>query len=213
MHKHKFMQWALVATITLFGGSLAQARPTAAAPAGLEKATFAGGCFWCMEQPFRGLAGVKSVLSGYTGGATDAPTYADVSAGGTGHAESVEVVFDPALISYPTLLGIFWRNIDPTVKDRQFCDVGNQYRTAIFVHSKAQRQAADASLAALRAHRRFQGQTLYTEIVVAGPFYAAEEYHQDYARKNPSRYKYYRWSCGRDARLEAVWGMKPAHAD
>ncbi len=198
----------------VFAGSaagLAHAAATLVAPAGMQKATFAGGCFWCMEQPFRGLAGVQSVLSGYTSGVTVDPSYEAVSSGGTGHAEAVEVLFDPQLISYAKLLEIFWRNIDPTVHDRQFCDAGNQYRSGIYVHSKAQRLAAEASLAALQRHPRFTGQSLYTEIVDATAFYAAEEYHQDYATKNPKRYKYYRWNCGRDARLEKVWGAAPQH--
>lgn len=213
MRKHRLIQMALVAMGALFATTFASAEPTPTAPTGMEKATFAGGCFWCMEQPFRGVAGVSSVRSGYTGGDTIDPTYEDVSSGGTGHAESVEVIFDPDLVSYPKLLDIFWRNIDPTVKDRQFCDIGSQYRSAIFVHSKTQRAAAEASITALRAHPQFKGEAIYTEVVDAGPFYAAEEYHQDYAHKNPSRYKYYRWSCGRDARLEAVWGQAPAHAN
>ena len=211
MLKRILIQRVFATLIALSGVVVALAAATPAAPAGMEKATFAGGCFWCMEQPFRGLAGVKSVLSGYTGGITVDPGYEAVSSGGTGHAEAVEVVFDPVLISYAKLLEIFWRNVDPTVKDRQFCDSGDQYRSGIFVHSATQRSAAEASIAALRAHPRFNGQTLYTEIVAAGPFYRAEEYHQDYASKNPSRYKFYRWNCGRDARLEEVWGAAPQH--
>jgi peptide-methionine (S)-S-oxide reductase len=201
----------LAAMMMLSSTRAVHAAATPAAPAGFEKAIFAGGCFWCMEQPFRGLPGVKSVLSGYSGGVTVDPSYEEVSSGGTGHAEAVEVVFDPALTSYAKLLEIFWRNIDPTVKDRQFCDVGSQYRSGIFVHSPTQRAAAEASKAALQKHPRFKGHTLFTEIVDAGPFYAAEEYHQDYANKNPLRYRYYRSSCGRDARLKEVWGAAPAH--
>lgn len=201
----------LTAMMVLSGVGALHAAATPAAPVGQEKAIFAGGCFWCMEQPFRGVAGVKSVLSGYTGGATVDPSYEEVSSGGTGHAEAVEVVFDPSVTSYAKLIEIFWRNVDPTVQDRQFCDIGDQYRSGIFVHSATQRAAAEASKAALQKHPRFTGHTLYTQIVDAGAFYAAEDYHQDYANKNPLRYKYYRRSCGRDARLEEVWGAAPAH--
>jgi peptide-methionine (S)-S-oxide reductase len=173
------------------------------------KATFAGGCFWCMEPPFESLPGVASVTSGYTGGAKANPTYEEVSGGGTGHAEAVEIVYDPAKVSYEKLLDVFWHNIDPTVADRQFCDVGSQYRSAIFVHDGAQRKAAEASLAKVQAQL---GKPVKTQIADAAPFYAAEDYHQDYATKNPIRYRFYRASCGRDARLTEVWGKNaPAH--
>ena len=188
--------------------SVAQDKPAAGGPH-LAKATFAGGCFWCMEPPFDRLAGVVSTTSGYTGGEKVDPTYEEVSAGGTGHAESVEVLYDPAKVSYEKLLDVFWHNIDPTVGDRQFCDVGSQYRSAIFVHDAVQRKAAEASLAAVQKQL---GVPVKTQIVEAGPFYAAEDYHQDYAKKNPVRYRYYRWGCGRDARLTEVWGKDaPAH--
>jgi len=177
---------------------------------GYEKATFAGGCFWCMEPPFIDLPGVVSVTSGYTGGQRADPDYNQVSAGITGHAEAVEIVFDPKRIGYQRLLDIFWRNIDPTVKDRQFCDTGDQYRTEIFTHSAEQQRLAQASLDTLGRDPRFAGRTLYTRITVAGPFYAAEEYHQQYFRKNPVRYNYYRWNCGRDQRLKEIWGSAPA---
>jgi peptide-methionine (S)-S-oxide reductase len=180
-----------------------------AARAEQATATFAGGCFWCMEPPFESLPGVVSVTSGYTGGEKKNPTYEEVSEGGTGHAEAVEIVYDKALVSYEKLLDVFWHNIDPTVGDRQFCDVGSQYRSAIFVHDEAQRKAAEASLAAVQKQL---GVPVKTQIVEAGPFYAAEDYHQDYAKKNPVRYRYYRWGCGRDARLTEVWGKDaPAH--
>jgi peptide-methionine (S)-S-oxide reductase len=166
-------------------------------------AIFAGGCFWCMEPPFEALPGVRSVTSGYTGGSKQDPTYEEVSAGGTGHAEAVQIVYDPAQVSFERLLAVFWRNVDPTVADRQFCDVGSQYRSAIFVHDDAQRKSAEASLAEVEKKLGVPGKT---EIVKAGPFYRAEEYHQDYARKNPLRYRYYRHGCGRDARLREIWG-------
>jgi peptide-methionine (S)-S-oxide reductase len=166
-------------------------------------AIFAGGCFWCMEQPFESLPGVISVTAGYTGGAKPDPTYEEVSAGGTGHAEAVEIVYDPGKLSYETLLDVFWHNIDPTVDDRQFCDVGTQYRSAIFARDAAQRKAAEASRAEVA---RKLGVAVKTQIAEAGPFYRAEDYHQDYYQKNPIRYRYYRHRCGRDARLEAIWG-------
>ncbi|HVP29606.1 MAG TPA: peptide-methionine (S)-S-oxide reductase MsrA [Myxococcota bacterium] len=175
-------------------------------------ATFAGGCFWCMEPPFEALVGVVSVTAGYTGGHVPNPTYEQVSAGGTGHAESVQIVYDPSQVSYETLLDVFWHNVDPLAKDRQFCDVGHQYRTAIFVHGPEQRKLAEASRDALRASGPLQGRVIATEIVDAGPFYPAEEYHQDYYKKNPLRYRFYRATCGRDARLNEIWGDRaPPH--
>lgn len=180
-------------------------RQTARTAGTLEIATFAGGCFWCMEPPFDTLPGVVSVTSGYTGGTVRNPTYEQVVAGGTGHAEAVRISFDPTKISYEKLLGVFWRNIDPTVRDRQFCDVGHQYRAAIFYHSESQRRSAIASKEALQKTRPFK-EPIVTEIVAAGDFYRAEEYHQQYYRKNPIRYKYYRTSCGRDHRLRELWG-------
>jgi peptide-methionine (S)-S-oxide reductase len=166
-------------------------------------ATFAGGCFWCMEPPFEKLPGVVSVTSGYTGGIDPDPTYDEVSDGGTGHAEAVQIVYDPVRVSYEKLLDVFWHNVDPTVADRQFCDVGSQYRSAVFVHDAAQRKAAEASREAVA---RTLGVPVKTEIVDATRFHPAEEYHQDYAKKNPIRYRYYRNGCGRDARLETLWG-------
>ncbi len=170
------------------------------------KATFAGGCFWCMEPAFDKLDGVISTTSGYTGGQVANPTYEQVSAGGTGHAEALQIVYDPAKVGYGKLLEVFWKNIDPTVKDRQFCDHGNQYRSAIFYHGAEQKRLAEESKAQLIASGRFP--QVYTEIAAAGPFYPAEDYHQDYYQKNPIRYKYYRWSCGRDQRLKELWGEK-----
>jgi peptide-methionine (S)-S-oxide reductase len=186
---------------------LIQTEPALAAT---ETATFAGGCFWCMEAPFDNLPGVVSVTAGYSGGKEKNPTYEQVSAGGTGHAEVVQIIFDPAKTSYSRLLDIFWRNIDPTVSDRQFCDVGSQYRSAIFYHSEVQRRAALQSKAALEKNKPFKGAIL-TEITPAGVFYAAEEYHQHYYKKNPLRYKYYRSGCGRDRRLKELWGPAPGH--
>jgi len=170
-------------------------------------ATFAGGCFWCMEPPFDKLEGVVSTTSGYTGGTVTNPTYKEVSAGGTGHAEAIQIVYDPSRVTYDRLLEVFWRNIDPTTADRQFCDRGTQYRSAIFYHDEAQRAAAEASKKALETSKPFEG-PIVTEITEAGPFYEAEEYHQDYYKKNPIRYKYYRFSCGRDQRLDELWGTK-----
>jgi len=171
----------------------------------LEKATFAGGCFWCMEHPFDALPGVVSVTSGYTGGWQKNPTYKEVSAGGTGHAESVQVVFDPSKVRYGTLLDVYWHNIDPTTKDRQFCDAGNQYRSAIFYHSEEQHREALQSKAALEKTKPFK-EPVVTEIVPATEFYPAEEYHQHYYKKNPIRYEFYRTGCGRDRRLKELWG-------
>jgi len=171
----------------------------------LEKATFAGGCFWCMEHPFDALPGVVSVTAGYTGGQKKNPTYEEVSAGGTGHAEAVQIVFDPSKTGYAKLLEVYWHNIDPTTKDRQFCDSGNQYRAAIFYHTEEQHQAALQSKAALEKAKSFK-EPVVTEIVSAGEFYPAEEYHQHYYKKNPIRYRYYRGGCGRDRRLKELWG-------
>jgi peptide-methionine (S)-S-oxide reductase len=189
--------------------ALAAASPAAAqAPASsavVAKATFAGGCFWCVEADFDKVPGVISTTSGYTGGTTVNPTYAEVGSGRTGHAEAVEVVYDPAKVSYGQLLDAFWHDIDPLVKDRQFCDVGNEYRTAIFVHDDEQRRLAEESKKRVAAQLKAP---VYTEIVRAGPFYPAEEYHQDYYLKNPVRYQFYRWNCGRDQRLEQIWGKK-----
>ena len=185
--------------------------PSGKAAAGrLEKATFAGGCFWCMEAPFDKLDGVISVTAGYTGGPLKNPTYEQVSAGGTGHAESIQIVYDPARIRYEKLLDVYWHNIDPTVRDRQFCDHGHQYRSAIFYQNDEQHRLALASRSALEKSKPFR-EDIVTEIVPAGPFYPAEEYHQHYYRKNPIRYTYYRSSCGRDRRLKELWGNTAGH--
>ncbi|MEI6207438.1 MAG: peptide-methionine (S)-S-oxide reductase MsrA [Desulfuromonadales bacterium] len=176
----------------------------------VEKATFAGGCFWCMEHPFDGLPGVLSVTSGYTGGDKKRPTYEEVSAGMTGHAEAVQILFDPARIRYDRLLAVFWHTIDPTVQDRQFCDSGNQYRSAIFYHTEEQRRIATKSKEVLEKNKPFREQ-IVTEITKAGEYYPAEEYHQHYYKKNPLRYRYYRASCGRDQRLKELWGKEAVH--
>lgn len=176
-----------------------------AAERGLAVATFAGGCFWCMEPPFDRLDGVLSTTSGYTGGDEEDPSYSQVSSGATGHTEAVRVVYDPAKIGYDRLLHVFWRNIDPTVRDRQFCDVGSQYRSGIFVHGDEQRRLAEASLRELERAKPFSG-AIVTTVEPAAAFWPAEEYHQDYYRKNSLRYKFYRNGCGRDDRLGELWG-------
>ncbi len=181
-----------------------------ASAANQEKAIFAGGCFWCMEAPFDKLPGVVSVTPGYTGGDKKNPTYKDVSAGGTGHAEAVQVVYDPSKISYSALLAVFWRNVDPTVTDRQFCDVGHQYRAAIFYSGEEQHRSALQSKSVLEKNRPFR-EPVVTEIVPATEFYPAEEYHQHYYKKNPLRYSYYRSGCGRDKRLKELWGAGSGH--
>lgn len=180
----------------------------AASATKLETATFAGGCFWCMETPFEKIPGVKEVVSGYTGGRTENPTYEQICTGTTGHAEAVQVTFDPAKVSYDRLLDAFWRNIDPTTKDAQFADRGTQYRTAIFTHSDEQRKAAEASKDRLAKSGKFMGRPIVTEITPASTFYRAEEYHQNYCRKNPVRYNAYRIGSGRAGFLERLWGKE-----
>lgn len=181
-------------------------------PNGLElkKATFAGGCFWCMEPPFDALEGVISTTSGYTGGHQANPTYRQVSAGVTGHTEAVQIVFDAAKVSFDELLDVFWRNIDPTTSDRQFCDRGSQYRPGIFYHDELQKLLAEASRREIEEQKILTKPNV-TEIVALDIFYPAEDYHQNYYRKNPLRYKFYRSSCGRDRALERIWGKAPAH--
>jgi len=187
-------------------------RPFAADAPTLQKATFAGGCFWCMQPPFEKLDGVTEVVVGYTGGTKVDPTYEQVSGGGTGHLESVEITYDPAKVSYEKLLDVFWRQINPTDAGGSFVDRGSSYRSAIFYHSDEQRKLAEASRDRLRRSGRFD-KPIATEIRAAGPFYRAEEYHQDYWKKNPVRYKFYRYNSGRDQYIEKVWGHDEAVHD
>jgi len=170
------------------------------------KATFAGGCFWCTESDLQKVPGVISVVSGYTGGHVKNASYEQVSAGGTGHRESVEVTYDPKKLTYEKLLDAFWHDVDPFDDEGQFCDKGSQYRSAIFYHDAQQKAAAEGAKAALE--KRF-GRKIVTDVLAAGPFFMAEDYHQDYANKNPVRYHFYRFNCGRDQRLEAIWGSVP----
>jgi peptide-methionine (S)-S-oxide reductase len=214
MSPQSVVRWCLAIAAAAFAALVTAQTPTPPPKSvpgpRVAVATFAGGCFWCMEPPFDKIDGVLSTLSGYTGGTTQRPTYEQVSAGRTGHAEAVQVTYDPSKVSYEKLLDVFWHNIDPTVKDRQFCDIGSQYRSAIFVHDAEQRRAAEASKSALQRSKPFKGEVV-TEIVDAGAFYPAEEYHQDYYVKNPVRYRYYRAGCGRDARLKELWGELAGH--
>lgn len=179
----------------------AQGKPATA------KATFAGGCFWCMEEAFDAVPGVTATVSGYMGGRTKNPTYEQVSSGRTGHAEVVQVEYDPARVSYKKLVEVFWRNIDPTQPNAQFCDHGSQYRSGIFYHNAEQKKIADGSKAALVKNKPFRGE-IVTEITPAAEFYPAEGYHQNYYKTNPVRYKFYKSGCGREARLNRLWGPK-----
>ena len=190
---------ALLFSIALVSG-LAQAADAATA-----KATFAGGCFWCVEEAMDKVSGVLSTTSGYTGGTQNNPSYEQVSGGSTGHTEAVLVVYDPKRVSYEALLAAFWKNHDPTVSNRQFCDAGSQYRPGIFYHSAEQKQLAEASKAKVKQTKPFS-KPILTPIEKAGTFWAAETYHQDYYKKNPGRYKFYVTGCGRYRRLEALWG-------
>jgi peptide-methionine (S)-S-oxide reductase len=195
-----------VGYVWLRGGFVLSTGVAAQTPAlqpGWEKATFAVGCFWTAESIFDKVPGVKATTAGFTGGHVKNPTYDEVSNGGTGHAEAVEVMFDPSVVSYDQLLDAFWKHIDPFVDHRQFCDVGDQYRPAIFIHTDAQRAAAEASKK--RVQERFR-KSIKVSIGKAAPFYPADESHQDYYLRHPLQYEYYRWACGRDARLEQIWG-------
>ncbi len=200
---------ALLAAVALRSAQTQAVTPAAdAVTPDTAVAIFAGGCFWCMEPPFDKLDGVISTTSGYIGGQKKDPTYQEVSAGSTGHTEAVRVAYDPKRIGYQKLLEVFWVNIDPTVRDRQFCDAGSQYRTGIFYVGADQKRLAEESKAALQKSKPFK-EPIVTEIVVASEFYPAEEYHQDYYVKNPIRYKFYRANCGRDNRLQELWGKAP----
>ncbi len=189
----------------LAGLMLGASPALAAEPAAPNKATavFAGGCFWCMEPPYDELAGVVATTSGYTGGQKLNPTYQEVSAGGTGHFEAVQIAYDPSKVSYEKLLEVFWRNVDPLDGGGQFCDRGDSYKTAIFYRNEQEKKLAEQSKTAIE---KKLGKPVVTPILPAATFYPAEDYHQDYYKKNPLRYKYYRYSCGRDQRLEKLWG-------
>jgi peptide-methionine (S)-S-oxide reductase len=218
MSRKRFELWAACAAAVLAvalaacaadgsAKSEGSAKPEGKQPANgkIKIASFAGGCFWCMEPPFDKVDGVISTTSGYTGGRTVDPTYEEVSSGTTGHAESLQVTYDSTRVSYDKLLDVFWHNIDPLVLNRQFCDVGEQYRSAIFYHDEEQKRLAEASKQELEKSGRFK-QPIATQIVSATAFYPAEEYHQGYYKKNPIRYKFYRYNCGRDQRLQELWG-------
>ena len=196
--------FAALASVFALSPAVHAQTPAAPAPA-TAKATFAGGCFWCVEADFDKIDGVISTTSGYIGGTVTNPTYEQVSAKTTGHAEVVEIVYDPRKVTYDRLLEYFWRTTDPTAKDRQFCDAGTPYRHAIFANGAEQLAAAKASLAALEKTKPFK-EPIVTQIALATTFYPAEGYHQDYYLKNPIRYKYYRNGCGRDGRLKQLWG-------
>ncbi|MBI2295061.1 MAG: peptide-methionine (S)-S-oxide reductase MsrA [Betaproteobacteria bacterium] len=204
-----WMLWLTAFALPAPGPAAAQAQPKPAAKTATAKATFAGGCFWCMEEAYDPVPGVISTISGYMGGKTKNPTYEQVSSGRTGHAEIVQVEYDPSKVSYAKLLEVFWRNVDPIQKDGQFCDHGSQYRTAIFFHDDEQKKLAEASKAAVTKNKPFKGE-IVTEITRAPEFYPAEGYHQDFYLKNPVRYKFYKSGCGREARLQQLWG-KPGN--
>jgi len=195
----------MIALVCLLMGWLGLTSPALAEEAAIAQATFAGGCFWCMEKPFDELPGVIDTTSGYTGGTVENPNYSQVSAGGTGHVESVQITYDPQRVSYDRLLEVFWHNVDPVDDKGQFCDKGSQYRSVIFYHDAAQQQAAKASKQSLATSGRFD-QAIATDIRAASTFYPAEDYHQNYYKTHPVRYKIYRFGCGRDQRLSQVWG-------
>ncbi len=202
---HRLTRRALAALVLTLAAGVAAAAPT---PAATQHATFAGGCFWCMVEPFEKLPGVLSVTSGYTGGQKQNPTYEQVSSGSTGHAESIDVVYDPSKMTYERLLEVFWHNTDPLTPNAQFCDHGRQYRTAIFFHGETQHRLAEESKKRVEAELH---STVVTEITAASTFYRAEEYHQDYYKKNPDHYHQYRQGCGRDRRLQQLWGPTAGH--
>jgi peptide methionine sulfoxide reductase msrA/msrB len=203
-----FAALALSGAVWLLSGAQAREAKLVKQPGGLARATFAGGCFWCMEPPLEKILGVHSVTSGYAGGRVKSPSYDQVSAGGTGHAEVVQVAYDPSRVSYEQLVEVFWRNVDPTDAGGQFCDRGNQYRTGIFYEGESQRLAAQESKRALDGSGVL-GKPVVTEIVALDAFYPAEAYHQDFYKKDPARYHSYRTGCGRDRRLSELWGKVP----
>jgi peptide-methionine (S)-S-oxide reductase len=203
MHRSRLLQYCLTMLLAIATPG-AGAEPGKGAPE-LATATFAGGCFWCMEPPFDRIDGVISTTSGYTGGSKENPGYKEVSRGGTGHTEAVQIIYDPARVSYAQLLDVFWRNIDPTTAGGQFCDWGNQYRSEIFYHDDEQKGLAIRSKEKLKTLESFK-EPIVTQITAASAFYPAEDYHQDYYKKNPVRYKFYRYGCGRDKRLQELWG-------
>ena len=207
MTVHRSKTLARCVAVSLMAAAFLTVPVSAADRSETAYATLAGGCFWCMEADFEKIEGVISVTSGYTGGTVVNPTYEQVSAGGTGHTEAVRIVYDPTIIGYDELLAIFWHSIDPTVSDRQFCDAGSQYRSAIFYHDERQRDTAQRSRAELEENKVLP-EPIVTEITAAIAFYPAEAYHQDYYKKNPIRYAYYRKGCGRDRRLAELWGEK-----
>jgi peptide-methionine (S)-S-oxide reductase len=200
-------RFALIAALTLASGLVLAQTTKVQVPPGHAVATFAGGCFWCMEPPYDKLPGVSATISGYIGGQKANPTYKEVSAGTTGHTEAVQVVYDPKKVTYEKLLEVYWVNVDPTAKDHQFCDFGSQYRPEIFYHDDAQKKAAEASKAAVEKSKPFK-EPIVVPITMATAFYPAEDYHQDYYTKNPIRYNYYRSGCRRDARLKELWGER-----
>ncbi len=205
MPRTRFRAVLALALLLSAGLSLSTASLSSAAEDGFEVATFAGGCFWCVESDFDAVPGVVRTVSGYTGGTVAEPTYEQVSAGGTGHREAVQIFYDPERVSYAALVEIFWRSVDPTDGGGQFCDRGQSYETAIFANSLEQKQQAEASKGALQRSGVLD-RPVVTPIEVARAFYPAEDYHQDYYRKNPLRYNFYRYRCGRDARVEELWG-------
>ncbi len=200
MKTRTFCGLSLITALSVGTGAV-----SAASPGKVKTATFAGGCFWCIEADFDKVEGVISTTSGYTGGDKKNPTYKEVSAGGTGHTEAVQIVYDPSKVTYAELLKVLWRNIDPTTPNRQFCDAGSQYRAEIFYHDQTQKNLAEQSKREVESTKSFEA-PIVTQITMASEFYPAETYHQDYYSKNPVRYKVYRYGCGRDKRLEQLWG-------
>lgn len=198
MNAARFLNMAVLVVLVAATGGAGHAAEQA-------KAVFAGGCFWCMEEAFEKVEGVVSVTSGYMGGHKPNPTYEEVSAGNTGHAESVEVVYDPAKVGYQKLLDYFWKNVDPLTANAQFCDHGTQYRAVIFYGNEEEKRLAESSRQAIEQSKKLGG-TIVTQLVMATKFYQAEDYHQDFYKKNPLRYKFYKLNCGRTQRLEQVWG-------